>query len=430
MHIHDIQIRNVRSLRSHRWSFARTKCAGWHVVLGDNGSGKSSFLRAIALALVGAGRAEGLRQSWNDWLTHGEQDGDIRLTLWSATPDVVRSGTLPAGNLYRTGIKLCRKGNDEARLTDLPSNDPSRQSLAQALNLDEVDTAREWFSTSFGPFRRFTGGSSGQPSKLPPLLARHLSLFDEGIAFTKCLDWLQDLKFRALEHDPEGGLLDRLIRFVNESDFLPSGVRIKDVTSRNVMFQDANRVVVPVTDLSDGYRSVLSMTFEIVRQMAMTFGPDEVFDTDDPTRIVPEGVVIIDEIDAHLHPTWQSRIGHWFCAHFPNVQFIVSTHSPFVCQSAENGSVYVLPRSGTVDKGGKVDRNTLLRLVHGTVLDAYGTEAFGSGAAATRSPKSRGLHRRLAQLNNRELIKGLSAKERRERDRLRRMLPSVTTEIN
>ena len=429
MRIRDIQIRNVRSLRSHRWSFARTKCAGWHVVLGDNGSGKSSFLRAIALALVGAGRAEGLRQSWNDWLTHGEQKGEIRLMLWSATPDVVRLANLPADNLYSPGVKLHRKSNDEAELADLPPNDPSRQSLAQMLSLDEVYTAREWFSTSFGPFRRFTGGSD-QLSKLPPLLARHLSLFDEGIAFTKCLDWLQDLKFRALEHDPEGGLLERLIRFVNESDFLPSGVRIEDVTSRNVMFRDANRVVVPVTDLSDGYRSVLSMTFEIIRQMAITFGPDEIFHPDDPTRITPEGVVIVDEIDAHLHPTWQSRIGHWFCDHFPNVQFIVSTHSPLVCQSAENGSVYLLPRSGSGEKGGKLKRDTLLRLVHGTVLDAYGTEAFGSDAAATRSPRSRELHRRLAQLNNRELLKGLLPKERRERDRLRRTLPSVAAEID
>ena len=265
---------------------------------------------------------------------------------------------------------------------------------------------------------------------MPPDLARHLSLFDEGIAFTKCLDWLQDLKFRALEHDPEGGLLDRLIRFVNESDFLPSGVRIEGVTSRNVMFRDANGVVVPVMDLSDGYRSVLSMTFEIIRQMAMTFGPNQVFDPDDPTRIVPEGVVIVDEIDTHLHPTWQSRIGHWFCDHFPNVQFIVSTHSPLVCQSAENGSVYLLPRSGSGERGGKLKRDTLLRLVHGTVLDAYGTEAFGSEAAATRSPRSRELHRRLAQLNNRELLEGLSPKERRERDRLRRTLPSVAAEID
>ena len=229
---------------------------------------------------------------------------------------------------------------------------------------------------------------------------------------------------------PQGGLLDRLIRFVNESDFLPSGVRIEDVTSRNVMFRDANGVVVPVMDLSDGYRSVLSMTFEIIRQMAMTFGPNQVFDPDDPTRIVPEGVVIVDEIDTHLHPTWQSRIGHWFCDHFPNVQFIVSTHSPLVCQSAENGSVYLLPRSGSGEKGGKLKRDTLLRLVHGTVLDAYGREAFGSEAAATRSPRSRELHRRLAQLNNRELLEDLSPKERRERDRIRRTLPSVAAEID
>ena len=424
MHIRDIQIRNVRSLRSHRWSFARTKCAGWHVVLGDNGSGKSSFLRAIALALVGAGRAEGLRQSWNDWLTHGEQEGEIRLVLSSATPDVVHAANVSADSLYSPGVKLHRKSSAEVDIADLSPNDRSGARLMPSMGLFALSENPEWFSTSFGPFRRFSGGTN-QLSELPPLLARHLSLFDEGVAFTKCLDWLQDLKFRALEHDPEGGLLDRLIRFVNESDFLPSGVQIEDVTSRNVMFRDANGVVVPVMDLSDGYRSVLSMTFEIVRQMAMTFGPDEVFDPDDPTRIVPEGVVIVDEIDTHLHPTWQSRIGHWFCSHFPNVQFIVSTHSPLVCQSAVNGSVYLLPRSGSGEKGGKLKRDTLLRLVHGTVLDAYGTEAFGSEAAATRSPRSRELHRRLAHLNNRELLEGLSPKEKRERDRLRRMLPSV-----
>ena len=425
MHIRDIQIRNVRSLRSHRWSFARTKCAGWHVVLGDNGSGKSSFLRAIALALVGAGRAEGLRQSWNDWLAHGKREGEVRLMLGSATPDVVHAENSLDVNPHSPGIKLRRKSGVEVEITDLPPRDPRRARSVPSMGLFALgETPNEWFSTSLGPFRRFSGGTN-RLSELPPLLARHLSLFDEGVAFTTCLDWLQDLKFRALEHDPEGGLLERLIEFVNESDFLPSGVRIEDVTSRNVMFRDANGVVVSVMDLSDGYRSVLSMTFEIVRQMAMTFGPDEVFDPDDPTKVVPEGVVIVDEIDTHLHPTWQSRIGHWFCDHFPNVQFIVSTHSPLVCQSAENGSVYLLPRSGSGDKGGKLKRDTLLRLVHGTVLDAYGTEAFGREAAATRSPKSRELHRRLAQLNNRELLKGLSPNERRERDRLRRTLPSV-----
>ena len=428
MHILDIHIRNIRSLRSHRWSFAPAKCAGWHVLLGDNGSGKSSFLRSIALALVGAPRADWLRQDWNDWLTRDERTGQIRLDFRAHESDVISTEPWPEGSrryckLFETGVRLSRKSPDEVAIEHL-NRDPDRESAAQLMGLEGWPTSREWFSVSFGPFRRFSGGANGL-SGSPPLLIRHLSLFDEGMALTECLDWLQDLKFRALEDDPEGALLDRLIRFVNETDLLPSGVRIEDVTSRNVMFRDANGVDVPVTDLSDGYRSVLSMTFEIIRQMAMTFGPDRIFDPDEATRIVPQGVVIIDEIDAHLHPTWQSRIGHWFCDRFPNVQFIVSTHSPLVCQSAEHGSVYLLPRSGSGEKGGKVKRDTLLRLVHGTVLDAYGTEAFGSEAATTRSPRSRELHRRLALLNNRELLGVLSPAEKRERDRLRRMLPSV-----
>ena len=153
--------------------------------------------------------------------------------------------------------------------------------------------------------------------------------------------------------------------------------------------------------------------------MAKAFGPERVFDPTDATRIRPEGVVIIDEVDAHLHPTWQQRIGRWFCEHFPNVQFIVSTHSPLVCQSAENGSIYVLPRSGTDERGGMVKGADLKRLVYGTVLDAYGTEAFGREAALTRSPSSRDMHRRLATLNNTEIRRRLTADEEKERQELR-----------
>ena len=426
MHILEISMKNIRSLESHRWSFPPTKCAGWHVVLGDNGSGKSSFLGAIALGLVGAKRAGWLRQAGNRWLTEGKPEGMIRLKI---TRNGTNEDTEPSDEPFETGIRFIRQPEDAVELVPLSEETDSERTVPHAISRLGWKDSEEWFSISFGPSRRFTKRTIDLPS-LPLLVRRHLAIFDDSVSFSKCLDWMQHLKFHALEKDQsDHELLERLIRFMNETGFLPYGVKIDDVTSSDVICRDANGTSVPISNLSDGYRSVLSMTIEIIRQMSSTFDPDEIFDPNDATRIVPDGVVIVDEIDAHLHPKWQSSIGYWFCSHFPNIQFIVSTHSPLVCQAAENGSVYVLPQPGSQEHGGKLKRDTLLRLVYGTVLDAYGTDAFGSEASSTRSSRSQELHQRLAVLNNRELLKGLSSAEERERERLLRKLPVTAAQL-
>jgi hypothetical protein len=262
-----------------------------------------------------------------------------------------------------------------------------------------------WFSASYGPFRRFTGGDT-ELEKLyisQPNLARHLSVFGEAVALTEALSWLQSLRFKQLENDDEGDLLALIIAFINQPGFLPHEVRLRDVTSNGVNFVDANGITVPVQDLSDGYRSVLSMTFELVRQMALKYGATGLFSSDN-TQIVQAGVVIVDEIDAHLHPSWQRTIGVWFRKHFPNVQFIVSTHSPLICQAAEVGTVFRLPQPGAdpaKDRGEIVTGLARQRLLYGNVLDAYGTGVFGDGV--TRSDSGQEKLERLAELNTQEL---------------------------
>ena len=59
--------------------------------------------------------------------------------------------------------------------------------------------------------------------------------------------------------------------------------------------------------------------------------------------VTHRGVVLIDEVDVHLHVSWQRSIGFWLKKHFPNVQFIVTTHSPFVCQAADPGRSLLPP---------------------------------------------------------------------------------------
>ena len=164
------------------------------------------------------------------------------------------------------------------------------------------------------------------------------------------------------------------------------------------------------------------MTFDLIRQLVRVYGFEQVFDPDDPTKIIAPGVVLIDEIDVHLHPTWQRRIGIWFREHFPKIQFIVTTHSPLICQAASVGTVYRLPQPGSDEQGEMITGQMLDRLLYGNVLDAYGTEVFGEGI--TRSEKSKQNLARLAKLNQKAKHEPLTETEEEERQKLKAMMPS------
>ncbi len=139
------------------------------------------------------------------------------------------------------------------------------------------------------------------------------------------------------------------------------------------------------------------------------------------------GVVLIDEIDAHLHPPWQRDIGGWFCKYFPQLQFLVTTHSPLVCQAAEKGSVWRLPTPGGDSPGGRVQGDELKRLIYGNILDAYSTEMFGQDVK--RSDVSAAMLQRLAVLNRRSLRGELSPAEKRELLALRAALPTAASAV-
>jgi energy-coupling factor transporter ATP-binding protein EcfA2 len=436
-------ISNLKSIRQLSWSVPLERAAGWHVVLGDNGSGKSSFLRAIALALVGKENAQALRQSWGNWVRNGAAKMEVHLELHQDSEfdrvlrsvDLVRRLMLKRKNLpalERVEKKLDlsvtfsveRLSGSEEGLSD---PEPPIYQLEGKSPFLRASRSAGWFSAAYGPSRRFTGGDKEYDAifQSNPRLARHLSLFDERVALTECLDWLRHLRFRQLEQggSGEGGLLDSIKTFVNQEGFLPFGAQLKEVSSSHITFLDGNGCEIPVEEMSDGYRSILSMTFELIRQLSRKYTTRSLFLPSDPTKIFLPGVVLIDEVDAHLHPTWQRRIGLWFRQHFPNIQFIVTTHSPLVCQAADVGTVFRLPQPGTAEEPRMVTGHELDRLLYGDILDAYGTGIFGQGI--TRSQRSRDRLERLAHLNVKEINEGLSDEEMKEQEDLRAALPTA-----
>lgn len=417
MYITKISLKNIRSLKSISWEIEKEQCPGWHVIIGDNGSGKSTFLKAISLALI-FNQFDALRQNSNEWLNRGADSGHINLQLlWDQENDLFTGqGKTYKREVLPAKVDLVRLQNKVSLRKGTNKEDPSRYIWGEVI--------KGWFSAAYGPFRRFSGGDKDYQKLFysHPRLASHLSIFGEDVALGESIEWLKELQFKKLESQSERSLIDTIISFVNNTDLLPHNAKIHKITSEGVEFIDGNGCSLFVEELSDGYRSILSMTFELIRQLVQVYDVNQVFGGQDNPCIIAPGVVLIDEIDVHLHPTWQKRIGLWFCKYFPNIQFIVSTHSPIICQAATGGTVYRLPKPGSDDSGQMITGQDRNRLLYGNVLDAYGTEVFGENV--TRSEVSRQKQTRLAQLNQKSRYEELTEEEQQEHQMLQAMMPS------
>lgn len=431
MYLRRFLIENVRSIRRFEMEFEKGAEAGWHVILGTNGAGKSSVIRSLALLLMGEREAYASRQDFSRWVRSSEQAARITGTLTSDPEfDSVSRRGPPSKKPISPEVTI-RKGSDSlSRGAEL---DFRGENVSRTVWGD----GEGWFCASFGPFRRFTGGDRIYDRLFVsnPRLAPHLTALGEDVALTEALGWLSAEHVRALQDERTGhskarDLVDIVTLFINSSEFLPHGALIEEITDTQVLVRDGNDNIVPLDQLSDGYRSALSLTLEIIRQMFTLYGFERMMkaiDVEAGTVDAP-GIVAIDEVDAHLHPTWQRDIGRWLTRCFPRVQFIVTTHSPIVCRPVADqtgeitGGIWRLPSPGSDDNAERISGPDLDLLVFGNVLDAYSTELFGRNV--TRSAIGDSLLTRLTELNTLGLQRPLSPAEKEERRRLRAAFPA------
>ncbi len=308
---------------------------GWTVITGDNASGKTTLLKAIALALVGTEVARALQPSLKGWVKRGsENKGVIALEIVGGETDRFSQGRRYEKPFW-SELQLSENGGPEV---SLGVGSKYRQKGKAPTHGPWAENPVGWFSAGYGPFRRLYGASPDAQRIMsgPSKIARFATMFREDATLGECERWLIDLRHKELEQkSKETATLKQVMGILND-DFLRNGLHVEKVDSEGLWLRDAHGTVLPLSDMSEGYRAAVAMLIDLLRHLVETYGHEGLVEETDGKWICPHsGVVLIDEVDSHLHPEWQRRIGFWLKVRFPKIQFIVTTHSPLICQAAD-----------------------------------------------------------------------------------------------
>ena len=108
-----------------------------------------------------------------------------------------------------------------------------------------------------------------------------------------------------------------------------------------VLLTTKHGIKIPYSNLSLGYKSIISLTVDLSWRLINKY-------PESPNPLKEAAIVLIDEIDSHLHPLWQREIIQKLSSHFPNVQFIATAHSPLIVQAAMDANYEILKSEGNV----------------------------------------------------------------------------------
>lgn len=458
MHIRKIHIENIRCFgegeQSVRLDLTRDPgqrdgaLAGWTVLAGRNGTGKSTLLKAIALCLTGPDEARQLLPSYAGWVRTGAREGKVELDLQFDSIDFEGTEVFTSG---RDGAEARlswerRNGGEPVLLFWSPSfavedGDTGHYNLVGPWEWDP----KKWFWSGYGPVRRLAGAGEDTEPQGSPKLSRVATLFDDRRGLSRGLAWLREVysdrldfaerartatdEDRKASYSRQANSLLELqghILAILSNELLPDGARVVDF-NREGLWIEQQGTRRQMAELSDGYQAAVALVFDIVRQVHQCFGEllleREEVDGREIVTIPHEGVVLIDEVESHLHVSWQKRIGFWLKEHFPNVQFIVTTHSPFVCQAADPGGLIRLAAPGEGGGAAQVSEEVYWRVVNGGADDATLTELFGLETAY--SDRAEALRQQIARVEA-KLVRGVAtAEEKAELSSLLQRLPKT-----
>lgn len=323
MRLDNVELENFRAIGS-----AKLELQGKStVIFGINGTGKSSILRAINLLYANiinqvVNRKE-LKQNYTiqlDDIKYGKQETKISAVI----------------DLEDEKIKYYRK---MIRKTGRRIHD--NNSLKQ---ITEIFHEKYITDEEQGNISIFVNYGTNRLVLDIPLRIRTRHIFDIYSAFEKSIEnridfrtffeWYRNQEDYENEYKIKTGDLnyqDRALSAVRSAimSMLDNCSNLRVARKpRLEMKIDKGNISLNVSQMSDGEKCIMALLGDLARRLTLA----------NPTLENPllgEGVVLIDEIELHMHPAWQRRILNVLSTTFPNLQFIVTTHSPIILSEAD-----------------------------------------------------------------------------------------------
>ena len=357
MEITSLKLANIRSIETAEFRFQ----PGFNLIVGVNGVGKSTVLDALRICLsrilpsITESHAKPLSFNRRD-IRSGFPflDADLSLTIgddelrftrrqWEkefAADDQknlkkLRRKILESERLRDRARNLLRELENSHGVSDSDSFAPSKAEFMVAARIAEVAPNCVFFSTNRSVVSSNTAKSRAAGGKSA---AYAEALVPRPMYVAQFADWMRAQEALAKEQGAAKRHLQVLRSAVDR--FLPTYENLSpadeaDEKSPRLMINQG-KIELDVRQLSDGERGVLALVLDLARRLSQA-EPS----LDDP---LSEGhaIVLIDELDLHLHPKWQRQIVHNLTKTFPRCQFIATTHSPQVIGEVPHERIQIM----------------------------------------------------------------------------------------
>lgn len=338
MHLKHITIENFKGHTHCELNFK----SGFNLLIGDNGMGKTSVLEAISVAL--GGFIAGIDDVASKHFTKDE----IRV---SATP----MGDGSFHRQYETPVLVTCQAEIDGK-----NYEWTRRKSSVNSSRSTVEISKE---KKNGNIKKIANKLSHDPEAILPVLSYQSAArtwtqkreasenvfntdFNRTVGYMNCLEdasdsksllnwcakmeqveWQKEKKIR--EYEAVKNALSRFMSIMNEGEI----ARIQFDKQNSELSYITGETSLPIRFLSAGYQSVIWMVLDIAYRMAVLNPNMREHASECP------GIVLIDELDMHLHPKWQWKMIEALQTVFPNVQFIAATHSPILIASCKNGQL-------------------------------------------------------------------------------------------